>query len=54
MKFEAGEIVFDVSGESRVMCAQWNADYTGLMGEEDCLMLNVYVPGVTSSARPLL
>ena len=43
-KFEAGEAVFDVSGESEVMCTQWNNDYTAMVGQEDCLLLNVYVP----------
>ena len=43
-KFEAGEILFDVSGESKVMCSQWNNDYTAMVGQEDCLLLNVYVP----------
>ena len=43
-KFEAGEAVFDVSGESEVMCTQWNDDYTAMVGQEDCLLLNVYVP----------
>ena len=43
--WEAGETVVDVSGESRVTCAQWNSDYTALAGQEDCLLLNVYVPG---------
>ena len=44
VKFEAGEILFDVSGESEVMCTQWNDYYTAMVGQEDCLLLNVYVP----------
>ena len=44
MKFEAGEEVFDVSGLSEVVCTQWNDDFTHLVGQEDCLLLNVYVP----------
>ena len=44
MKFEAGDAVFDVSGESEVMCTQWSDDYTAMVGQEDCLLLNVYVP----------
>merc|ERR1719361_1883986 len=43
-KFEAGEILFDVSGESEVRYTQWNEDYTAMVGQEDCLFLNVYVP----------
>ena len=31
----------DVSEESKVMCLQ---DYYGLMGQEDCLLMNIYVP----------
>ena len=44
VKFEAGEVVIDVSGESRVVCSQWSDPFT-VQGQEDCLMLNVYVPG---------
>ena len=49
MKFEAGEAVFDVSGESEVICTQWSEDYTTVVGQEDCLLLNVYVPGQSVS-----
>ena len=45
VKFEAGEAVFDVSGESEVICSQWSEGYTTVVGQEDCLLLNVYVPG---------
>ena len=35
--------VIDVSEESKVMCAQPEG-LEGLLGQEDCLLLNVYVP----------
>ena len=44
VKFESDEVNVDVSGESEVMCTQWNDDYTDMVGQEDCLLLNVYVP----------
>ena len=49
VKFEAGEAVFDVSGESEVVCTQWSDDYFVVVGQEDCLLLNVYVPGQSVS-----
>ena len=51
VRFEAGEAVFDVSGVSEVKCTQWSEDYTHLLGQEDCLLLNVYVPGQVRLAR---
>ena len=51
-KFEAGEAVFDVSGESEVVCTQWNDDYTAMVGQEDCLLLNVYVPATVVDEGP--
>ena len=51
VKFEAGEAVFDVSGVSEVKCTQWSDDYTDLVGQEDCLLLNVYVPGKGRSGQ---
>jgi len=41
--FSAGEILYDVSGVSEVMCPQV-MDGEGLLGQEDCLLLNIYVP----------
>ena len=35
---------YDVSGESGVKCLQWNMDFSEVVGQEDCLLLNVYVP----------
>jgi carboxylesterase type B len=42
-KYEAGD--FNVSETSTVICAQLGLD-GGLLGQEDCLLLNVYVPDV--------
>ena len=46
---EAGEAELDVSGVSEVVCTQWSGDLTQVVGEEDCLLLNVYVPGEVRS-----
>ena len=46
VEFIGGEAVFDVSGVSGVMCTQWSPQYSSLIGQEDCLLLNVYVPGL--------
>jgi len=40
--YDTGEILFDVSGVSEVMCPQIVDDK--LVGQEDCLLLNIYVP----------
>ena len=40
-----GETELDVSGTSSVVCPQWSADFSRVLGQEDCLLLNVYVPG---------
>ena len=40
-----GETEVDVSGTSSVVCPQWSPDLSRLTGQEDCLLLNVYVPG---------
>ena len=49
VRWEAGgEAELDVSGTSEVVCPQWNADLTRLLGQEDCLLLNVYVPGIAA------
>ena len=42
--FLASEAVFDVSHESKIICPQPQAFPVGLIGQEDCLVLNVYVP----------
>ena len=42
--FMAGEAVYDVSHESKIICPQPKAFPVGLIGQEDCLVLNVYVP----------
>ena len=42
--YEDEGAIINVSGESKVMCPQLNMDYTLLVGEEDCLFLNVYIP----------
>ena len=42
--YEDEGAIINVSGESKVMCPQMNFDYTLLVGEEDCLFLNVYIP----------
>ena len=49
---EAGlEAELDVSGISEVVCPQWGADLTSILGQEDCLLLNVYVPGIKHLTR---
>ena len=50
----AGEAVWDVSGQSDIMCPQID-NYGVLSGQEDCLMLNIYVPEVAfESALPVM
>ena len=50
----AGEAVWDVSGQSDIMCPQID-NYGVLSGEEDCLMINIYVPEVAfESALPVM
>ena len=52
---EAGlETELDVSGISEVVCPQWGADMTTILGQEDCLLLNVYVPGNNLSNKTIL
>ena len=42
--------VLDVSGRARVVCPQLNYFQAGIIeGQEDCLYLNVYTPGHTST-----
>ena len=51
---EAGvETELDVSGTSSVVCPQWSGDLSRVLGQEDCLLLNVYVPGGSSLVWPL-
>ena len=59
MREEAGgETELDVSGTSTVVCPQWSPDLSEVLGQEDCLLLNVYVPGnirlVTGSINIIL
>ena len=46
--FENDGAIIDVSGESKVMCPQMELAANGsgieIKGQEDCLVLNVYVP----------
>ena len=36
---------FDVSGKSEIMCPQFSfSDDSGIIGQEDCLFLNIFVP----------
>ena len=52
--FSVGEILYDVSGVSEVMCPQV-IDGAGLVGQEECLLLNIYVPeaALTGEKDPL-
>ena len=59
MREEAGgETELDVSGTSTVVCPQWSPDLSEVLGQKDCLLLNVYVPGnirlVTGSINIIL
>ena len=40
---DEAEVTVDVSGVSEVMCPQYS-EFTNNAGQEDCLMLNIYVP----------
>ena len=46
--FENDGAIIDVSGESEVMCPQMELAANGsgieIKGQEDCLVLNIYVP----------
>ena len=44
-KYEAEQEVYDVSGTSDIKCVQFGWDGENVEGTEDCLFLNVYVPG---------
>ena len=42
--FESGEALWDVSQESDVRCSQLDTFDFSVTGQEDCLLLNIYVP----------
>ena len=44
-RFEAEDEEEDVSGTSKVKCRQFSFIEEEMIGQEDCLLLNVYVPG---------
>ena len=46
--YTEGEAIFDVSGQSRVMCPQLDMVTQQLVGQEDCLLLNIYTPNIES------
>ena len=43
--YQPEESLYDVSGTSDIKCKQFSWDGEGIVGTEDCLFLNVYVPG---------
>ena len=45
MAYEPEESLYDVTGRSEIKCKQFSWDGAGIIGTEDCLFLNVYVPG---------
>ena len=45
VKYEAKDELYDVSGTSDIKCMQFSWDGENVEGTEDCLFLNVYVPG---------
>ena len=53
--FQYGNVTWDVSKESYVKCPQLNMiDQTTLEGQEDCLLLNIYVPAEAFTHDELL
>jgi len=45
----------DVSGDSRVMCPQLSETVSGdLLGQEDCLYLNIYTPAMETASLPVM
>ena len=50
--FIAKDGFYDVSGNSKVKCPQFDFLTKALKGQEDCLMLNVYVPELAFSSKP--
>ena len=51
VQYEAQEKLYDVSATSDIKCLQFSFDKVSIDGSEDCLFLNVYVPGTTSFVR---
>ena len=45
MAYQPEESLYDVTGTSEIKCKQFSWDGEGIVGTEDCLFLNVYVPG---------
>ena len=43
--YEPEESLYDVTGKSEIKCKQFSWDGVSVVGTEDCLFLNVYVPG---------
>ena len=50
--FIAKDGFYDVSDKSKVKCPQFNFLTKALTGQEDCLILNVYVPEKAFSSKP--
>jgi len=44
--FIAGEALFNVSGVSEVVCPQVNILEGFMVGQEECLLLNIYIPDI--------
>ena len=53
--FQSGEALWDVSGDSMILCPQPALFEKFMIGVEDCLFLNIYVPETvfTNAATPL-
>ena len=51
VQYEAQEELYDVSATSDIKCLQFSFDKESIDGSEDCLFLNVYVPGTTSFVK---
>ena len=49
MAYEPEESLYDVTGKSEIKCKQFSWDGAGIIGTEDCLFLNVYVPGQSTA-----
>ena len=43
----------DVSSESKMQCSQFNFITKGIDGQEDCLLLNIYVPDIAMSGSKI-
>ena len=44
--YKASEGMYDVKNESKIMCPQYTRDGSEIIGQEDCLFLNIYVPEI--------